>query len=589
MPFFDSVLEIQRQNIEVKINELNSLLRQRNKNLVFIGTIGVGKTTAICSLLDLYDGTENEKKEVLATGAGATTICEVEIKHGSTFQIEITPHSIDELRKMIEMYVDSINPIPGENTISLSTELRRAIEYMIRPRNLNEPTLRNIQQYLNEKIQTINNDSDRARLINDLIENGKIENRTETTFFNQTQIDNYKWLRETFIKLNNGRLETASIPKKISITLVNSKIKNKIIDTKGIDSLNSNNGSMPYLREDLEKHIKNPDNILIYCSSFLAAPDNDIIESIKYYYNQNQEISKRILLLVIPKWKQPNDVQGAEEQYSEGILLRRNDINQVIDKYGLKDSNIKFHNAFLKSNDFGIETNIDLQNIIEFQNDYINQLECNLQLQTANLNGLNPRNLDPGLLLLEQQIQTGIDSLYQSIRNPNFTAQGFINSVVEFYALRYPAWNTKHAIHVRYGNFYERQINIYFDYKLKVREFINHYFNIDQFELRLINTVGQINGVSTLFLPIVENYENKVKELFESITEELKNDFMNSSRNESFWGQMINRRGRGPGYNIEVVNMFRDKINELKLSTKLTKEFNLRWSNMIDEFIDTLR
>jgi flagellar biosynthesis GTPase FlhF len=91
-----------RKNLHLKIERLKKIQKvfQIEKyNIVFIGTIGAGKTTAICHLFNLigeFQVTEKGKNfdktfELLSTGSGRTTICEVIIKAGEKTYIEIDP------------------------------------------------------------------------------------------------------------------------------------------------------------------------------------------------------------------------------------------------------------------------------------------------------------------------------------------------------------------------------------------------------------------------------------------------------------------------------------------------------------------
>ena len=56
------------------IVRLLSAMHQKHFSAVFIGKIGVGKTSAICKVSDLqYGVSDNEPVEVLKTGAGRTS------------------------------------------------------------------------------------------------------------------------------------------------------------------------------------------------------------------------------------------------------------------------------------------------------------------------------------------------------------------------------------------------------------------------------------------------------------------------------------------------------------------------------------
>ncbi len=49
-----------------------------------------------------------ETKELLSTGAGKTTICEVIIKAADRTYIEIEPYTVDEMENLIFEFCDSI-------------------------------------------------------------------------------------------------------------------------------------------------------------------------------------------------------------------------------------------------------------------------------------------------------------------------------------------------------------------------------------------------------------------------------------------------------------------------------------------------
>ncbi|WP_292799362.1 hypothetical protein [Nostoc sp. NMS7] len=96
-----------------RLDEIEKILSIDKYKIAFIGTIGQGKTTAICHLFNLITDlkvsktsggkTEDvtETKELLSTGAGRTTICEVIIKASEKTYIEIEPYTVDEMENLI--------------------------------------------------------------------------------------------------------------------------------------------------------------------------------------------------------------------------------------------------------------------------------------------------------------------------------------------------------------------------------------------------------------------------------------------------------------------------------------------------------
>jgi hypothetical protein len=104
------------QDITDRLTKIHKILNIQQYNLVFIGQVGAGKTTAICHLFDLVREVEDTRlrglkpvkikkvKELLSTGAGKTTICEVVIRPSKRTWIEIDPYESAELQQLIEEF-----------------------------------------------------------------------------------------------------------------------------------------------------------------------------------------------------------------------------------------------------------------------------------------------------------------------------------------------------------------------------------------------------------------------------------------------------------------------------------------------------
>jgi hypothetical protein len=583
MAFFEAVLDIQKKNLQHKINEVTKLLEVENKNIVFIGTIGVGKTTAICSLFNLFDTSINPKKPILATGAGATTICEVEIEFGGVNQIRIDPYSSDELEQFINEYIDTII---GRNTVvdgvaqKLTTELERAVKFMIAP---NMP-LNNIDAHIQNIIKNTPNNPDRIRQL--LIDTVAIQNRNQVVFTNTNHVHEEQWLRTTFSDINNGKIATASIPKKIYITINSvNKVQNKIIDTKGMDSRNPE-----FLREDLDRYIKNPDNLIVYCSSFPAAPDSDIMESIKYYNQKFPEIYKRMILLIIPKHDEPVHVQGVDDTlnidtYQQGLQLREDAvINQIVGQIRNR-MKILFHN--LKIDLDRIHLNHSTNDILDFQNELINNLKSEEIDLNNKLNKLTLGELTPEQKALEQSIIMNINNLKVELNQININPIGFIQGFKEQYGLRYQAANTKNAIHVRLGKFNTK--NIYFDFEVDVEKVFIDLFSHSNILAKLQRNLGLTQVITQEIVPSIhEDIENRIVEMNSHLTSLIRAYFENAATNYIFWQPLIARWGGGSGYNIDVKYRLQQQMGTLNIENEISNQFQNKWNELVDDFIDEL-
>ena len=582
MAFFQKVLKIQEKNLNYKISELDRFLELRDKNLVFIGTIGVGKTTSICSLFDLFD---KKKRPILKTGAGATTICEVEIVFGNDYQIRIDEYCTDEMVQLINDFTDTkigaTQNVDGQQQ-SLSTEMERAIKFVIAPDGMR---LIDIDPYIDNVINQNNNQ--KKQVLDVFLCNANLELRTKTEFYcPSNEEDPMSWVREAFSKLNDGKNILANIPKKIYITLNNEiKYNNKIIDTKGIDSI-----ATSYLREDLDRYIKNPDNLIIYCSSFTAAPDTNIFESIKFYSKKDQEISRRMLLLIIPKFDEPVHVSGVdhyseENPYKQGLDLRYASVKQQLFAVLNSDGFILNHNFMAGDSDV---YNNSINDIIGFQNKLIEESFYNKKNLSFQLKNIHENILTPQQLQIQNDISINLDNLSRKLLSFSFNTAGFISHFVNQYAIKYPAANTKNAIHVRYGIYLNK--NLYFDFEVQVEALIDEFILQNNILSILQYYLGINQQIMEDIVPsIYEDFQNRFRELTTIVTDEMRTYFSQKASNYDFWQPMIRRWGGGPGYNIDVKQSLKNQMDLISIERKFNQKIQEHWDKLVDSFIGDLK
>ena len=121
-----------------RLDKISSILEIQKYRIVFIGTIGAGKTTAICHLFNLIHDIDkaveiNKKKRtvnvtepLLSTGSGRTTISEVIIRSDEKIYIEIDPYSKEKLEFLINDFCESFYNNKPEGEV-ISIEIERAL------------------------------------------------------------------------------------------------------------------------------------------------------------------------------------------------------------------------------------------------------------------------------------------------------------------------------------------------------------------------------------------------------------------------------------------------------------------------------
>ncbi len=92
-----------------ELKRCGNLLLKRDHNITFIGSIGVGKSTAICRITGLETLKENGTPDpVLAVGGGGITLCEVHLRTGPQYGLIIEPCNDDEIRQNVADFADHV-------------------------------------------------------------------------------------------------------------------------------------------------------------------------------------------------------------------------------------------------------------------------------------------------------------------------------------------------------------------------------------------------------------------------------------------------------------------------------------------------
>ena len=255
-------------------------------NLAFIGDIGVGKSTAICRATGLEVRDSQKTDPVLEAGAGGITICEVHLVQGPEYGIFIEPVSDVELRREVNEFAlyhfrsldsESENAEEDQEIHGTTKEIERAIRNMsgLRSERIRSEggVRRTVDHARNLAREFKARDLDPDALTVEILSKINLHQRTgrEVWYSAMSGKDELRWLRDTFLDINNGRNPDFSVPKRIGVTIPKPVMEEdsldiSIVDTKGIDGTAE--------REDLEFHLNDPRTISILCSRFNDAPSS---------------------------------------------------------------------------------------------------------------------------------------------------------------------------------------------------------------------------------------------------------------------------------------------------------------------------
>jgi hypothetical protein len=623
-------------NLKSKLNrlkEIADILSIENYKLVFIGTIGKGKTTAICHLFNLLGDFKiskpiggmpksfTEVQELLATGSGRTTICEVIIEAASKTYIEIEPYNLKQMESMIIEFCESLSDlenIQGEPKVMISKEIETAIRNII--------DLKKVSKTITEddKKQPIRIDKAKEELeksgidgLKELaIRNASLESRTLTKIEFADQDDEPTWIKRTFASINSGELKEFAIPKKIRIC-VSSKVLSgsdlsqfqSVIDTKGIDE--------NPIRKDLQEYIDKQDAICLFATSFKDAPETNIRELMKYYLSsKSRDFHHRFVTLVITHKGEPEKVNGGDGTWELGTEIRREDVQSAFRNLNLEffPENIIFYDALRCYNSEIVKVNSDLYTEEDVQQDrntciqaiasVIERRQRILQDEVEAIK-ISFQKIKEGETLTGREVEAIEDAIQKNInlrdlgsRVPSFVYEEFISNFISYYHNNYRAWNTKHAIHRRFGLYDAQNIDIYYDARIVAEglsedEMLRKFTKEVKEDLEdILNNLKVANEALETFIPELINqldtfYDDFIDKAGLSVEEFLyQKKLAPQSINSDFWMALINEKGKqrtkGETYTDNVCQTFRRELeSDDNLNSFLQDRAKEHWAILI--------
>lgn len=615
-----------------RLEEIERILSIDKYKIVFIGTIGKGKTTAICHLFNLISDfkvsktingrTKNviETKELLSTGSGKTTICEVIIKASEKTYIEIEPYTVDEMENIISDFCDSIanrDNTQSEEKIIISTEMERAI------RNITQLNIFSKTVYDGDEKDILRTDPAKELLDKSGVEllkktalnNANVEARTTTKveFYNHN--NEQEWIKNTFAAINNVQLKEFAIPRKIYLYLSDKILSgsnlsqfDSVVDTKGLDE--------NPIRKDLQKYIDSQDTICLFVTPFNDAPEANISKLIGYHLtSKSKEFHHRFVTLVLPRKNEPERVHGSDEDRDLGIKIRQDEVQATFKKLNLDffQKNILFYDSLRYYRDDIVKLNeiSDEEDVQTDKNEFIEAIagvvkrRRNILLDEIKAIKESSAKIKNGGALTESEIKA-IQNAIQKIKSlrdlskrvPGFVYENFIDEYVnKYYHTVYPAWNTKHAIHRNFGYYEPRDIDIYYDARV-VAEGIDEDKMLKKFtkevkqELEnILNELTSANKSLKTFIPeLIQEffglYDEFIDKVGTEIEEEVTKKLLPQSEDSDFWKALIAEKGRdrrrGETFVDNVCQIFKRELEkETNLNTFLKSRAEYHWEKLV--------
>lgn len=620
------------KNLQSKIEtltEIEEILNFDKYKIAFIGTVGLGKTTAICHLFNLIGefsvtDTSNDKKktvqkiqELLSTGSGRTTICEVIIKAQEKTYIEIEPYSTENMEKLIidfcDSFSDDVETSSGEGIPrEIETAIRNVVDFKYEYKTTSDGTKKQIRIDRAKEAHDTLGLEDFKKLA---ISNAELMQRNKTKIIFEGG-DEKAWIKDTFKQINQSELKEFSIPEKIYICVSKNILSgsdlyqfDSVIDTKGIDEV--------AIRRDLEEYINKKDTICLFTTAFNSAPETNILELMKFYLQQkSKDLHQKFSVFVLPKKEEPEKENGGDGTWNTGTEIKREIIQNVFKKFNLEffPENIIFYDSLRFYNKGKLDSDYDLSDVQEDKNNCISQIgelinsRKEILINKVHSLGDNFEKIKNGETLTEEEINTISQSVekIKNLRNlsqrlPSFVYNEFIEDYITYYRNHYPAWNTKHAIHKRFGFYKIKNIDIYYDSRTVVHKMLMKFTSESRIELeQILNNLSDIHQeLETLIPELINKFEINFDGFIEDVSSEVEiflqtKKLAPQSEDSDFWKALMDEKGKkkskGETYTDTVCQTFKREFEDDEdfenLNLFLKQKTEEHWAELIDSTLD---
>jgi predicted ATPase len=334
------------------ISEKQTFLQDRAHSIVFIGSVGVGKSSLIGIAANLLldnkptDKTSLKKSSVLSIGAGRTTVCEVSIRAPQADETRkigliIEPVTEEEMRQEIAIYAETEwyrrqpeTQFKGKEPTP--QEIQRVIRNMTDTEYFTkgEKKKRRTVDPLDDVIPRFDSHEEFSK---HLLERANLSERTKKEWWwDEYNVENLQALKNIFENINQGKEPTAMLPSSMTVVVPEplpgstSGLDITLIDTRGLDSPVES-------RADLDNYMHNPRSIIVLCAPFNEAPGDSLrtlLQTMKNDAELREEIPPTLLVLV--DRDDAEQVNGAYGDRESGQARKINECHRALESAGLQ-------------------------------------------------------------------------------------------------------------------------------------------------------------------------------------------------------------------------------------------------------------
>lgn len=571
-------------------------------NLAFVGDIGVGKSTAICRATRLEVQDSHRTDPVLEAGAGGVTICDVHLVQGPEYGIFIEPVSDVDLRREVTEFaryqfrsLDSGNENADEDQEIHGTtkEIERAIRNMSGLRNERVRgeggSRRTVDHAKNLARDFKDRGLDPDALTVEILSRINLHQRTrrEAWYSAMSGKDELRWLRDTFLDINNGRDPYFSLPRRIGVmipkpVMEDDSLKISIIDTKGIDGTAE--------RQDLEFHLNDPRTISILCSRFNDAPSSSAQRLLdRAVEGQFPDVESKAAVLVLPRPEEALAVKTDQgepaEDVEDGYDLKGEQIMMILTSRNLPANGLEFFNV--REDDLQRLNNFLVARVNHLRELHVKRLGEVIREANALVENFESEQKSQILRDASHRLRIWIDGNQELQPSPLPLEKSLINAMGEVYASsvrasvrRLGEWDKLDYSHQMGFGSRVKALRAVAQKQVEFKSTVK--LMLDDPEMGEAH--GLVSQVQRLFGSGVESLLKSSEQMGTTIH---TNDMQSDS---ALWARSDNRWGQGPGYRSDVMRFHEEWFEEHRhsLEPKVQNLVEREWRRLLDRMSELL-
>lgn len=582
---------------QAKLHEENlaacqEYLTDTKHTVAFIGAVGVGKTTAICHLLGLYDA---DGKPLLSTSSGRTTLCEVELRRGDAPRIHIDPIDPREVESYLLDFVDVLDQRRGgevnrdtEQSV-LSSEFERCLRNMlgltVKRLKMDNGTIARRDLAL-ERLDELGSVE---AFLDDALERLRLDQRTLCELEPPSGADPAKWLRESFEAINHGRHPDAPMPDRITIVLDQillgeEAVEIRVVDTKGLD--------LNLEREDIDRQLHDPRTISVVCSGFNDAPEQSCQGLFEHMAEIGLEgqLSDETILMVLDRENEAANVMaedGPVADAEEGRLVREEQVQDTL------RGKLRLSTSALPSTVFLNATRDTPESIVAFLGDQIAALR---QRRVEQIEGIAAAIDELVTNREEAQARAAFETVSNAIRAWVATSRNTIAKISNLYKPLVDDITTKEvyassirAAVNRKGEW--QRFDFYYKLAIAARKMAVASFHVAVSEINSVLANQEKQDSLAPAHPFIRQLLHSVKARIDRINERAseltRQTFEPGWKADSeFWRSQQGEWGRGRGYKIRIADETEHwfhKHNPAPQEQQIQQDIMKSWTALIDE------